>query len=363
MKTNVDLGILYSRSGTYSALSEALWLGAMDAIEVVNTSPETNVTFRAVERDPGGDVQQYAPMCADILASSGARHIIGCVTSSSRKEVIPALDKAEATLWYNVPYEGFETSARVIYSHACTNQNILPILGWAMREYGTAAFLVGSNYIWGWETCRFARHQTEAEGGKVLGERFLPLGDEDVASLITEIEATRPRFVLNSLVGASSYAFLRAFQALGARDAYFRPETCPVLSCNLTEAELPLLGADAEGLISVGPSFSDRVQPAGRGSSLELAAYRSVLTLAAILSDMSPAQEAGPFDAFIAEHGATYGIDPATQHCTLDVKIAQVRGGAFDVLADWRDIRPDPYMTRPTRHPQLDRPRLSVVRA
>lgn len=363
MKTDVDLGILYSRSGTYSALSEALWLGAMEAIEVVNAAPETEITFRPVERDPGGDVQRYAPLCADILGSSDARHIIGCVTSSSRKEVIPALDRAGATLWYNVPYEGFETSARVVYSHACTNQNILPILGWAMREYGTAAFLVGSNYIWGWETCRFARHQLDAGGGKIYGERFLPLGDEDVAGLIAEIEATRPNFILNSLVGASSYAFLRAYRALGERDAYFRHATCPVLSCNLTEAELPVLGAAAEGLISVGPSFSDRVQPAGRGSSLELAAYRSVLTLAAVLSDMSAGQQASPFDAFIAEHGADYGIDPATHHCTLDVKIAQVRGGTFEVLADWRDVRPDPYMTRPTRHPQLDGPRLSVVRA
>ena len=363
MKTDIDLGILYSRSGTYSALSEALWLGAMEAIEVVNMAPEIGVAFRPVERDPGGDVQRYAPLCADILASTRARHIIGCVTSSSRKEVIPALDKAGATLWYNVPYEGFETSARVVYSHACTNQNILPILSWAMREYGTAAFLIGSNYIWGWETCRFARHQVEAAGGKVFGERFLPLGDEDVAGLIKEIEVTRPRFILNSLVGASSYAFLRAYRALGARDAYFLPETCPVLSCNLTEAELPLLGAAAEGLISVGPSFSDQVQLAGRGSSLELTAYRSVLTLAAVLSDMSVEEQAGPFDDFIAEHGANYGIDPATHHCTLDVKIAQVRNGTFDVLADWRDIRPDPYMTRPTRHPQLDGPRLSVVRA
>lgn len=357
MKQTVDLGVLYSRSGTYAALSEALWQGTMDAVEAVNADARTPITFRTVERDPGGDVQAYAPLCAEMLARSNLRHIIGCVTSSSRKEVIPALDKVGATLWYNVPYEGFETSARVVYSHACTNQNILPLLSWAQNAFGNAAFLTGSNYIWGWETCRFARHQVEASGGRTLGERYLPLGEEDVSGLIAEIAATRPRFILNSLVGASSYAFIRAYRALGAHDAHFRPETCPLLSCNLTEAELPLLGDAAEGLISVGPSFRDTAGPAGRGSSLELTAYNSVLTLAAVLAG----QGAETFDAFIANRGDDYGIDPATHHRTLDVKIAQVRGGAFDVLAEWHGIRPDPYMTRPARHPQLDVPRLSVV--
>ncbi|SDZ50227.1 amino acid/amide ABC transporter substrate-binding protein, HAAT family [Jannaschia faecimaris] len=363
MKNQIDLGVLYSRSGTYAALSQALWQGTMDAIETVNAAPDSAITFRPIERDPGGEVQRYAPLCAEILAQSDAQHVIGCVTSWSRKEVIPALDRAGATLWYNVPYEGFETSARVVYSHACTNQNILPVLAWAQREFGNAAFLTGSNYIWGWETCRFARHQVEATGGQILGERYLPLGDEDVAGLISEIEATRPRFILNSLVGASSYAFIRAYRALGMRNAHFRPETCPLLSCNLTEAELPVLGEAAEGLISVGPSFCHTAQASGRGSSLELTAYNSVLTLAAMLSDMKAGQDAQGFDAFIANHGNGYGIDPATHHRTLDVKIAQVRRGAFDVLAEWHDVRPDPYMTRPARHPQLDGPRLSVVRA
>jgi branched-chain amino acid transport system substrate-binding protein len=261
-------------------------------------------------------------------------------------------------LWYNVPYEGFETSERVVYSHSCTNQNILPILAWAQRAFGSSAFLTGSNYIWGWETCRVARHQIEAAGGKILGERYLPLGDENVDGLIAQAAATRPCFILNSLVGASSYAFIRAYKALGARDPHFSPDNCPLLSCNLTEAELPVLGSAAEGLISVGPSFCETLQPSGRGSSLERAAYESVSTLAAVLM----AQDKTDFAAFIADNGATFGIDPTTHHRALDVKIAQVRDGAFQVLTEWADVPPDPYMTRPTRHPKLDGPQLRVVR-
>ncbi|TIS30423.1 transporter substrate-binding protein, partial [Mesorhizobium sp.] len=72
-------------------------------------------------------------------------------------------------------------------------------------------------------------------GGKVLGERYLPLGEADVSRLIAEIQATRPDFVLNNLIGSSSYAFIAAYAELAERDPHFRPERCPILSCNLTE--------------------------------------------------------------------------------------------------------------------------------
>ena len=359
MSETFDIGVLYSRSGTYQALSEPLFIGTMEAIETVNQDRAIPVSFTPITRDPACDLSNYAPMCADILSNSNAKHVVGCVTSSSRKEVIPELDRAQATLWYNVPYEGFETSARVVYSHAATNQNILPILGWAQRHFGNQGYLVGSNYIWGWETCRVARTRLEASGGRVLGERYLPLGDMSVEALIAEIQRARPSFVLNSLVGASSYAFIAAYADLGRRDPHFAPENCPLLSCNLTEAELPVLGDAAEGMISVGPSFCETPTADGRGSSLERTAFQSVLTLAAILAE----GVSGPFDSYLAEHGARYGIDPATHHKTLDVHIAQVRGGAFEILHSWTDIAPDPYLTRPSRHPQFRDPSLTVVRA
>lgn len=83
------------------------------------------------------------------MHNTGARHIIGTVTSSSRKEVIPVLEKHGGTLWYALPYEGFEASDHVVYTHACPNQ-LLPLLDWALPTYGARAYLTGSNYMQGW---------------------------------------------------------------------------------------------------------------------------------------------------------------------------------------------------------------------
>jgi branched-chain amino acid transport system substrate-binding protein len=357
LRRNVDLGVLYSTTGTYAAISRAVSRGTLAGIDEVNADVSNPIRFSPVIRDPGGEIGRYAPLCDDILANSGARHIFGCVTSSSRKEVIPTLDRTHAMLWYNLPFEGFETSNRVINTHACANQHLLPLLSWCFGNFGAAPYLIGSNYIWGWETCRVARTRTDEAGGHVLGERYLPLGQQDVATLIAEIESLRPRFILNSLVGASSYAFLRAYAELGRRDPHFRPEQCPVVSCNLTEAELPLLGEAAEGLVSVGPHFCPYLSPEGRNSSFEDISRQSVHTLAAMLA----AQGEQPFESFIAEQGAHFGIDPATHYSTLSVDVAQVRQGVFEVLHHWPEVAPDPYLTRPKRHPGIAAPRLSIV--
>ncbi|MET0596529.1 MAG: transporter substrate-binding protein, partial [Mesorhizobium sp.] len=257
LKRSIQVGVLYSRSGTYSLISEACLKGVLRAIADVNDDPTSLVRLVAIERDPQGNVDRYPMLCEEMIRQHGVSHIIGCVTSWSRKEVIPIVEKFGATLWYACPYEGFEANEHVVYMHACPNQHLVPLLAYVVPRFGADGFLTGSNYIWGWETNRVARDLIADAGGKVLGERYLPLGEADVSRLVAEIEATRPDFVLNNLIGPSSYAFISAYAALAARDPHFRPERCPRLTSTHTECALPAIGAAGNGHLSVGPYFPD----------------------------------------------------------------------------------------------------------
>ena len=40
-----------------------------------------------------------------------------------------------------------------------------------------------------------------------------------------------------------------------------------------------------------------------------------------------------------------------------------IPSGRFEVLHSWLGVAPDPYLTRPSRHPKFAAPELSVVRA
>ncbi|WP_346346494.1 transporter substrate-binding protein [Thetidibacter halocola] len=356
----IELGILFSREGSYRRISEACRSGALAAIEAVNADPALPIELVAVERDPQGNVDRYGPLCAEILRDSSARHIVGCVTSWSRKEVIPTLEKWDGSLWYPCPYEGFEASDRVVYANACPNQHLLPLLSWAFPRFGRRGYLTGSNYIWGWETNRVARDLIAEAGGEVAGERYLPLGDDDVSRLIDEIRATRPDFILNNLIGPSSYRFLAAYTALGIEDASFSPDRCPVLSCNLTECEFPALGSAAEGMIAAGPYFQTGAAP--YGSSFEAATHDAVRTLALRLACVEDPGTASLSDLLRVPVRGGLTIDPGTHHATLPVLIAQVQGGAFRVLERWEDVVADPYLSHRDRRVAAPPTSLSVVK-
>ncbi len=348
MKRQIELGLLFSRSGSYSLISEACRSGALAAIARVNGDPALDVSFVPIERDPAGNTDAYGPLCEEILRDTGARHVIGCITSWSRKEVIPTVEKYGGTLWYAVPYEGFEASDHVVYTHACPNQHLLPLLDWVMPAHGRRAWLTGSNYIWGWEMNRLARERIVAAGGEVLGERYLPIGSREVGRMIEELRFARPDFILNSLIGPSSYEFMTAFRALGQEDAAFRPDRCPILSCNMTECELPALGPAAEGLVAAGPYFRGVPGWPGKGnfgSSHEAAAFSAVMELARLLDGRAGAEN-WPLSQLLAGERGRGIVDPETHHTVLPVIIARVEGGVFRPLKRWEAVAGDPYLTR-----------------
>ena len=373
VKRSVEIGVLFSRSGTYSLISDACRQGTLRAIADVNAEAGGPVELVPVERDPQGNVDRYAPLCEELTRQHGIRHIVGCVTSWSRKEVIPVLEKSGATLWYGCPYEGFEANEHVVYMHACPNQHLVPLLGYAVPRFGANALLLGSNYIWGWETNRVARDLIADAGGNVLAERYLPIGETDVSRLIAEIKATRPDFILNNLLGTSSYAFFAAYAELGRSDSHFRPERCPLLSCNLSECELPAIGEAAAGHLAAGPYFHPLDATAGSqgeispqpASSFEAAAYASIRVLAKVLAGNPDATFADLPAAFARTSFETpFGrtlIDPQTQHATLPVVIGRIADGGFETLSRTEGVAPDPYLSRYDRTDIFGRPRLKVV--
>jgi branched-chain amino acid transport system substrate-binding protein len=360
----VPVGVLFSTSGPYAALGREGLAGAMLAIAEINAEGQYGLHLAAQVRDPCGATEQYAPMAAEILDSSGARHILGCTTSWSRKEVIPVLEKRAAMLWYSCPYEGFEAHEQVIYLGACPNQHILPLLAFALPRFGTNGYLVGSNYIWGWETSRIARDIIEAAGGQVAGERYVPLGDTDIGRIIEEIRTKRPAFVVNTLIGPSSYAFLAAYHALGQADPAFSQDVRPVLSCNFAESEVAQLGAVAAGQYAISPYFQSLPSPENRSflevvslyapdaihiSAFFAQAYAAVHLLAAGLAKAgTDAMDAVRMAARSLSMTAPFGpveIDDATNHAVLIPRIARAVASGFEIVADSGvAIRPDPYL-------------------
>lgn len=67
---------------------------------------------------------------------------------------------------------------------------------------------------------RLARERISRAGGTIAGERDLPIGSRDVGRMTDELRFARLDFVLNSLIGPSSYEFLAAWPYLRDIDGW-----------------------------------------------------------------------------------------------------------------------------------------------
>ena len=364
----IPIGVMFSTEGPYASLGREGFVGAMTAIAEINEGGLHPFELRAEIRDPKGNIEAYAGLCRDIIDSSGAQFVVGCTTSWSRKEVIPVLEKTGTHLWYPCPYEGFEGNDHVVYVGACPNQHIVPLLGYVLPRYGRDPMLIGSNYIWGWETNRIAREHIERAGGTVKGERFVPLGDIDIAHIIEEVRQKRPDFVLNTLIGPSSQAFVEAYARLGEADPAFKSEHRPIISCNWTESEIAELGQKAAGHLTVAPYFQSMETPGNRDflattkrlapkqrhvSAFFAQSYAAVHMIARGIAATNQntacaVLQHAKTDAYDAPFGATR-IHADTNHAILTPSIGRATAkGQFEVvMTAAAPVEPDPYLVRP----------------
>jgi len=365
-RTAVRIGLLFSTTGPYATIGCAMRNGSLLAIDEINADPSFPNTLEPVAANPDGRNANYAEMACHMLSAERLVHVVGCYTSSSRKEVLPYFEKYDGLLWYPSHYEGFESSEHVIYTGAAPNQHIVPLAEHLLENCGSRAYCVGSNYIWAWENNKIMREAVLAAGGMVLAERYFAVGELDFGAVIEQIFDSRPSFVFNTLIGVSAYAFFRAFRRAADIRGIDQSRDFPIASCSLAEPELVEIGpAASAGHVSSSvyfesidtatnkafvASYRRRFPGAGPTSADAEASYLAVHLLARAVrrarsADPFAVRAALPHVAIEAPQGEVH-VDRDNRHCYLTPRIGLSNAdGGFDIIYEAaRPVRPDPYL-------------------
>ncbi len=359
-----QVGVLFSQTGVTAGIERTQLQGTLLAIEELNAAGGVNGReIVPVIHDPASDPGRFGALAERLLAEDRVTAIFGCYMSSTRKAVLPVVERRNGLLLYPTLYEGFECSRNVIYTGAAPNQNGEQLADYLTRTYGNRFYLVGSNYIYPLESNRSMRNLVEQRAGKILGEKYVPIGAtrKSFNAIIKDIAKKEPDVIFSTVVGAATAHFYQAYAEAG-----FDPARMPIASLTTSEAEVAEMGAAAaRGHITAAPYFhsldteanrrfvaryAQRFGTDQRTNACCEAAYFQVHLFAEALRivncmDTDLLRRAMLGLEFDAPQGRVR-IDPDNNHTYLWPRVARVgEDGAFVVVEQSLvAVKPDPYL-------------------
>jgi branched-chain amino acid transport system substrate-binding protein len=356
--------VLFSRSGVLHVSGTEHFLGTVLAIEQINA--RGGVLGRQIEPvalDPKSDPEEYRRLAQQLLLDEGLNVIFGCSSSSSRKAVLPLVERRNALLWYCSMYEGFEFSPNIVYTGAAPNQNALQLAAYLLRHHGRRFYLVGSDYIYPRETNRIMREAVEQHGGAIVDEVYLPFDAPtgQVSVAVQAVQRASPDAVFSTLVGRPAREFYRLYRELG-----MDPTQTPIASLTMVEGELQRIGAElCRGHITAATYFSSLdnavnhrfvadfrarfgadapVTVWAEGAYSQVMLFARALEIAGSLDTHRLVQAA--LEARIDTPSGPLMLDPENQHAWLRPRIGRVdAAGSFEVVWEAHaPVKPDPYL-------------------
>jgi urea transport system substrate-binding protein len=236
----VKVGVLHSLSGTMSISEVAVRDAELLAIKEINESGGVlGQQIEPVVEDGASDWPTFAEKAEKLLTVDEVAAVFGGWTSASRKAMLPVFEGLNGLLYYPVQYEGLEASPNIFYTGATTNQQIIPALDYIKEQGMTKVYLVGSDYVFPRTANKIINAYAAANGLEIVGEDYLPLGDTNVATIVSKVIDAEPDIVFNTLNGDSNVAFFKELKAKGNT-----PDQIQTVSVSVAEEEIGGIGVE-----------------------------------------------------------------------------------------------------------------------
>lgn len=362
--TTVKIGLLNSLSGTM-AISEVTVRDSLRlAVDEINASGGIlGKQLSPVSEDGASDWPTFAEKAQKLISQDKVAAVFGCWTSASRKAVKPVFEKNKALLFYPVQYEGLEQSPYIFYTGATTNQQIVPALDYLKAQGKTSLYLVGSDYVFPRTANKIIKAYAAANGMKVLGEDYAPLGSTEFSTIVNKVKAAKASAVFNTLNGDSNVAFFKEYKSAGMTAA-----TMPVVSVSIAEEEVKSIGT--QYLAGQYTAWNYYQTTPGAANEKFVKAYKAKYGADKPTSDPMEAayvsvylwkamvEKAGSFDVAKVKAAADAGgitfdapeglvtVDGPTQHVFKTARIGKIGDDGLikEVWNSGSPIKPDPYL-------------------
>lgn len=176
--------------------------------------------------DAGGPLDDVLDRAEQAIEGDDVDLIMGMHTSAVRL-ALRRLTRDRIPYIYASVYEGGERTPGVVAIGETPRWQIRPAIHWLSEAKRAARwYLIGSDYVWPWQSHRAVKRYIKETGGEVVGEAFVPVGEDNHDAHLARIRAVRPDVVLIQLIGHDCITFNRAFADAGLASTTLRFATC-----------------------------------------------------------------------------------------------------------------------------------------
>jgi branched-chain amino acid transport system substrate-binding protein len=362
MAEAIKVGVIADQTGPLSVMGCAQANTATLVVDEINAAG--GLLGRRVElimEDSATDDAQAATAAAKLVQDDRVDVLLGGIFSSTRQAIMePAVVEGETLYIYPEQYEGQEHHPLLFCTGAVPAQQVHPLVPWLMKNTGARTFyLPSADYIWPHVMNRKVHEVASANGGRIVGEEYFPVDHADWGETVARINDSGADVVFNTTVPPGFFPFLEALCESGYTErgglvvtTYFEEN----LVAALPPEQVERLYACMDYYQSVSDRFSrallDRYNqrfpegPHMSGGAGCTGMYRGLKLWEAAVTEAGSLDQAAVVAALdhaqIAEGpGGAAAMVPGQHHVRLNMYIAQVQGGALEVVESLGAIDPN----------------------
>lgn len=247
----IKIGVAVGLSGANSVVAPAVVQSSQLAVAQINSTG--GILGRKVQLiivDDGSSALGAQKAYDTLVFKDDVDAIISMETSAARNAALPIVARGRKPFIYTSFYEGHSCSPWMFVNGWVPQQQVSPIVSYLQTtEKAKTFYLVGNDYAFGRGMLNFTKAYIERNGGKVVGEEYLPISDTDWTPILTKIRDAHPDAMISATAGgAPNIALAKQLKGSGL--------SIPYGNLALDEGTAKSMGNVATGIYISGSYFT-----------------------------------------------------------------------------------------------------------
>lgn len=211
----IKICVIDDHSGDFALPNIPKTHGAQLAVDQINAAGGVmGKQLELIHYDGQSDVKRYQELANKCALDDEADVIMAGYTSSEREAARAVAVKNKTIFWHNNQGEGGIADKYSFFSGPIPEQQILTGIEYMIEKFGPKMYVLAADYGFGQVSALWTHVAAGLYGGEIVGEEFIPLGNSEYATSISNVQKAKPDFMVHFLVGANQSQFYPQAQAV-----------------------------------------------------------------------------------------------------------------------------------------------------